>query len=793
MYFNCSNAFRLIYSFSFCICFVMYHAITVDPLKFEYLKQSTIQDVSCRLVTFPCSSCFLTITNFRGVNINYLANQAPILLRRYFPLSTYNWYRVYATAELADIVERNGQGRINFHLKQGNCSSIFLIQEYQNICVMIKFLIFLVGSRPWNYIQNVYLFPPLVNTTFLGLWKHYSLQTDYRYIPSLHIGLLILDTDLPILSWIKYYFESNFGHLNCFQNTPDQELLIGLKFIKITRSTSNMEVIPFCGEGNSVNLHKKYLTDFEFTQTKNHINTKLSSTTNISSWELSLPYLLTRKILDCTNDINFAQKLNNYEIDHLLFCFSTFQTWRAILKSNFIVGKSKFLETEINFFMGFDVDSASFSVDFLSEQLRFISCGDTLTTKSYLHTTLFESYDIHCWIAIFVVFVVIIPASWGFMLSNSCFNLKVCLESAVEILKQVFKNLLEQSTPDSVNVLNGPHLKILATVSLIGTLIFSNAYKNDNMLRIVSPQKFRPLENFNQLLENKYTVLSEPHFVVTGINCNSNFSLYTNCIESAYNVDQHVFKLISDKISLYVSSLLGTYFTDICTIGGDHILPKQFQYIYDNSGIWMQPVYQIGMKHVSKSFIGFLDSFKETVFEEGQLLATELLQMCNKTAFIATYTRVLEIENVLKKQGLKRVSISQEILMEKRLGFYFVSRWVPDFIVTRIGGIQSSGIIKWWNAFVVRHLLIVRAKSKHFWINRESKLFRNDTKPLIIQRHDPVFKKLYGITLVFATGCLIAFVCWLLEIFWKFVLKVLMLNCFYMSIFFVALLRFLNR
>ncbi len=78
--------------------------------------------------------------------------------------------------------------------------------------------------------------------------------------------------------------------------------------------------------------------------------------------------------------------------------------------------------------MGYDFDSFDFSIEFPQTQIRFISCGDTFTSKKSLIQTLLESFDTKCWIAIAIVCFVFIPFSWSVLASKQNTSLNIDCE-----------------------------------------------------------------------------------------------------------------------------------------------------------------------------------------------------------------------------------------------------------------------------------------------------------------------------------------------------------------------------
>ncbi len=137
--------------------------------------------------------------------------------------------------------------------------------------------------------------------------------------------------------------------------------------------------------------------------------------------------------------------------------------------------------------------------------------------------------------------------------------------------------------------------------------------------------------------------------------------------------------------------------------------PKCCQYAHNFSNVWIQPVYKLAKlirstyssnPDENEMFRSFRIDFDETLTEVPLL---EHLEACNNTAFLVDYTKVQKWKMILERKGVNKISIGKDFLVEKYIGFT-LEGWIPAFIVQRIKGVQSSGILEWWNDFVSGHL-----------------------------------------------------------------------------------------
>ncbi len=100
--------------------------------------------------------------------------------------------------------------------------------------------------------------------------------------------------------------------------------------------------------------------------------------------------------------------------------------------------------------------------------------------------------------------------------------------------------------------------------------------------------------------------------------------------------------------------------------------------------------------------------------------------------------------------------------MEKRIAYFFTS-WIPQFVETRLRGMQNSGILNWWNKFATGHLLKLRANSKmRADIQKDDTTFKltNENR----KSHQNKKEHIFAIYYILFFGCFFAFILWMLEI-----------------------------
>lgn len=188
-------------------------------LKSEFNKQSTIHEVNLKNVLIPCTSCFVAVTNFSGVNIRYSID-VPIIIRRYFPVYRVNDFGnslyVYVTPGHNSAINRDTSSRIEHtsfthQNEMRNCSSNYLVVNLKSVCLAIKIQTYVFNSKPWSYVQNLYIFPPMVNYTFPKLFSHTSnkinsfVNSGDKYLQSRNVGVILLDSHVSSVTRITFY------------------------------------------------------------------------------------------------------------------------------------------------------------------------------------------------------------------------------------------------------------------------------------------------------------------------------------------------------------------------------------------------------------------------------------------------------------------------------------------------------------------------------------------------------------------------------------------------------------
>lgn len=173
--------------------------------------------------------------------------------------------------------------------------------------------------------------------------------------------------------------------------------------------------------------------------------------------------------------------------------------------------------------------------------------------------------------------------------------------------------------------------------------------------------------------------------------------------------------------------------------------------------MWLAPTIHAAQLHVNLTGKSDVSIY----IKEKDLISTDLLRKCDKTALLAPFTRVIEMERLLRNSYASKISVGKEVLLEQMLRFYLIG-WVPTFIQRRIRGIQTSGILEWWNKFVAVHLANVRATSRErFAYRNKGTAISEEMNRKILQTES---KNLMAIIFAMVIPYFLGFICYLIEL-----------------------------
>lgn len=740
-----------------------------------HLPQSlstNLENIDLSIVLPGNDNCFISVTNLVGVNI--APSTTPIILKQLVPINfhierywqsegkKFTHYKYYTISNVpphfASQVLR--QGGINVTNVSVNCISKYYPVDKSEFCSKLKFLNFTSNIRPWNYELNVQLFPTEQSIKNLQHVYHvwFNAYRNSDYIPASlgkfrllviedQVSWKVLHTFRGLLSGMGHYQETEILfaiNYNLKLRSIKQDLVL---FLPSTYSTNTL-ILPenfhlvglqrlvkkvnkvFQIQGNfSVNWFTVLDDDLTKLFQRAILHHKKEKCKLDSSEEIPVPYLLIIRIIDILERV-FGLKIKILD-------------GRKSSRPAFIMDK----------FIGYDFDSVEFFLGFSPHRMRHIACGNTyFNSRSYY--VLLASFDKYCWIFIIVFLLMYVPVAWNYLQDQASSKPK---PNGFEVAFAILKNLLEQSTPfpEETFLKNNSIFRFLVLCLLFCILVLSNAYKNDNINVLISPIRFQPFESFGQIERNNFKVYAEfGYFWLLGrYRIIPNITELTKLFESAYHINNHSIVASNIKKTQVLMRYNSNLESFIQAFNKKNIkIPTHLEYFYNSS------VLKINMLKDSSEQRILYETIQAnlTVLQNEQSMS--LLKKCNKTAVLAFEPNIYKYESRLMQQGLEKISVSKDVLLENGIGITLLG-WFPDYILYRMRGMSQSGILDWWNELILVHLVHVRGWKVGFEESSEH------GQTLSKERKGGLAGNIFVIFLVFLIGCLFALIVWIVELY----------------------------
>ncbi len=673
-----------------------FYSLVNDSFPKESLNLNVkVLDLSIILPTLDKS--FISVVSF-DQKTNVKPANTPIVLT--------HLYRLAFLAELVNSVTSRYRNRVlwvptHFYslLKKTRRlditnSSVHCISKYhfvgsEEFCINIRQLNFTANIRPWNYELSVYLFPP---KSYVDKYRELSLvyydeykakQNGIVFVPKTR--LIIHDTTVPrsVLEDFRYHLSKT-------------ELLLVLKYNLLAKPGPTLMSI-FLPQ-NKVKIHyNEHLPLSNLPSFVGKVNDVIRFSTNFS-----VKYIIFNNV-DMYKDakqatLQSSNKLVSTPIPIIIFS-GIWNILKTVLGSQMKIYDINVLGPVVALtkFVGYEFDSTKFSLQYAPHRIRFISCGDTFVSQRSYHVLL-SSFDNYIWLSIVIVLLMFVPITYTQIFQTSATQPStIKLRNVTAIILSIFKCLVEQSTPfkEKMFLSQSFLMRFVATCLLLSILVISNAYKNDNINVLISPLQFRPFENFEQIVNNNFEVLSESDDIYLFQNALVNDGKTVENFQSAFQVDNHSVQtkptkyfsrlVIIMKYNSVVKSLMQIFLERKIS------LPRQITEVFNNSTIKLVDV----VPHI-------IANFSNTVFTKDNLAAIfllqqkknslELLKSCNKTAILSYEPQVREYESILRGQGFRKISISKNVILENMIAIVPLG-WFPTYILRRLRCAEQTGIV----------------------------------------------------------------------------------------------------
>ncbi|MES2284903.1 MAG: hypothetical protein V4547_04380 [Bacteroidota bacterium] len=414
------------------------------------------------------------------------------------------------------------------------------------LCTKINFYKFSGKIRPWKCEVYLNIFP---NDSYYSTWDlsnywHWEYDPDNlapshvrqrEFVPQALSPISIPRIHMLLLPYQKYIKKSKI-----IRNWVANETYVTLRVMGKLDIFLGIEVKVQMNSKNGLNWFNKLTLVHRDSKSLNfyEMSIKLFSseslenvpeylTSRVSDWEFNLYRSYVNLPLQCylsrlpveqheskvkLMDLEEVQK---YEFDLML---------NFILKngsnSNACLGESKKYEyyviVENRMLHNSSIPSNVFVTNY-----RFVSCGRSEDTALPFYE-LVSSFQGSLWGTIVFVVILVVP------LTLSYFPIQVsgCNQShnqnIIDMLISSLKLIFEQGNPFTTTTINTPSLKWILSAVFLACLVISNAYKRDNILKMIQPRGKVPYEFFSQLVQHSFEIYTRASRVTqTWLKCES--------------------------------------------------------------------------------------------------------------------------------------------------------------------------------------------------------------------------------------------------------------------------------
>ncbi len=314
--------------------------------------------------------------------------------------------------------------------------------------------------------------------------------------------------------------------------------------------------------------------------------------------------------------------------------------------------------------------------------LKFVSCGNvSLTGIEPAFIQIVSIFEPNLWLCIASSYIII-----AMLVHLKLSSHKTRLNNSS--LLSVYKILVEQGDPIRESLfLFSPATRIVFSVALFGGLVLSTLFKNENITQITLPRQPKVLFNtLNSLLENDFTIYTRGTMggqanirLLSILSMAPELRTFMTLVEPKGNFSDHDF-------SSWFHSELYTY--------------GKAENSWHNWISWFAPADVDFSDKILRlmNHTKLVPNWMKTLINFNKVNET-LLENCNKTAVLLPDLAAHPYYYGLKKKK-KSVFLGNDLKMSMAHGIKF-NRRVNQQLLVRMQGLYSSGILDWWNTFMV--------------------------------------------------------------------------------------------
>lgn len=694
---------------------------TLTPIDTDH-KQNLEYDksqlaVNTDYVSTICFNCLVTVTKFGLVRLR--ADTTPILLRQTALLKrTHTFYPTnlfVVPIEFSNKLANTTLYTDEFGIRDACISKHYFKAETiisGSHCTTILRKTFAISSRPWNHEIHVVLFPPIINSTSCNQKRFPATLHDigshvweniyvFKYL-ELSIRLLVFETQIPDSVMLEK------GLHICRKASPPSyrtDLLLVSQFSKGT--INDLIAYPPCSIrsysgiyaklNNPQNQHVTTILNDFFLKVQNlslwYIDTR---DVTVESWELANHHL-SKRLPDQYSKFFVRTKL--------------FELWTKVFAPNHDLSFShhwpgpEFCQISIYKIGVLSTDDITFN--YQVSRLRFLACGDT-KNLTFLYDSVLSVFDTTTWLLILFILFIASPAAMLLVDSTYKRNPKCFIRLQFAMLKVLLEQSTEITSQQTINI----KAKILFMTATLGFLIISNEYKNGEIAQVVSPSPFVPFENFSQLIAANYQVFTELDIQEANVISLNRLKQDTNKTCDGI-VNGHYLKCdrLIDNIGSEIRRIVSQIFTHLEEFL--HSSTKEFDHenlILNNTKLPAETHQQVELTMLNYSE-ETNEKLQNVLIALQKTNSVSKLLPCNNTAVFVYEPQIWKYENILRMNGITKISVGKEKPIETRLGFKW-NGWRPPYVLQRIRALESTGILNWWCNLATVYLPKIRTESE---------------------------------------------------------------------------------
>ncbi|CAL8139054.1 unnamed protein product [Orchesella dallaii] len=329
------------------------------------------------------------------------------------------------------------------------------------------------------------------------------------------------------------------------------------------------------------------------------------------------------------------------------------------------------------------------------QTFKFLSCG-----KPFAKFVGFEEFvsifEWNIWLTVIIFIVGVFPILFH------------CVEKANFVVKPENVGVLPKrfSTNDfmqSIVVLleegeafTGSDLKLsslkwmLASLLIAGTVL-SNAYKYDNVYNIIAPKKLIPYRQIGQLTKHNFKIYTLLHVEADNFKFTT-WPLRKLRMESLHQIVGTKYQRRGYRNISFCSEVMKL--SERTSL--DKNVANQSRHLLSITKIHPKTI-QI-LNEIAKLIM--YNYITLSLFLKKQWnVVSDAMRVCNRSALIIPELFAAQMAYKLRQDGLKYVYVGKEFLFRETL-LLQLRGWIPVNTWGRVGGLETSGIWKWWNDVV---------------------------------------------------------------------------------------------